>query len=92
MIHEIKETVTLSNKLGLHARAAALFVKTASKFKSDITVSKNNNNVSGRSITGLIMLTAVKGSSLDIKVVGEDAKECFNELFNLINGKFGEEK
>ena len=73
MVSEAKVKVILINELGLHARAAALFVKTASKFVSDITVCKNGHNVSGRSLTGLIMLTATKGTTLDIIAIGEDA-------------------
>lgn len=92
MSKEYKETIMISNELGLHARAAAAFVKIASKFSSEVKVKKNDSIVSGKSITSLIMLTASKGTPIEIIVIGEDAADCFNELKTLINKKFGEEQ
>ena len=68
---DVKEiTLTIHNQKGLHARAAAKFVNVTSKFKSEIKVSKENENVSGKSIMGLLMLTAVKGTTIRITANG----------------------
>ena len=86
----IKKTLIIENKLGLHARPAALFVQTANKFKSDIQVEKNGQEVNGKSIMGLMMLAAGQGSAIIIKVAGEDAQEAIKKLEELILSKFGE--
>lgn len=85
------KTVTILNSLGLHARPAAQFVKIASKFKSDVYVAKNNREVNGKSIMGVMMLAAEKGSNLVIKVHGDDQEEAMAALVDLINNKFYEE-
>jgi phosphocarrier protein len=85
------ETVTILNSLGLHARPAAQFVKIASKFKSDVYVAKNNREVNGKSIMGVMMLAAEKGSNLVIKVHGDDQEQAMAALVDLINNKFYEE-
>jgi len=79
------------NKLGLHARPASLFVKTASGFSSDITISKDGNVSDGKSIIGLMMLAAEQGASLSVTAHGEDAAEALDALGKLITNKFGEE-
>ncbi len=91
MSDKYTETVILLNELGLHARAAAAFVKIASKYNSEIKVKKNNSIINGKSITSLIMLMASKGTQIEIIVTGDDAFECINELKDLVNNKFGEE-
>lgn len=91
MSDKYRETVVLLNELGLHARAAAAFVKIASKYNSEIKVKKNNSIINGKSITSLIMLMASKGTQIEIIVTGDDAFDCINELKNLVNNKFGEE-
>jgi phosphocarrier protein len=75
----------------LHARPAALFVKTASRFESDITVEKDGNTVSGKSIMGLMTLEAGLGSVLTVTAEGVDAEEALNELQNLVESKFYED-
>lgn len=85
------QTVTILNSLGLHARPAAQFVKIASKFKSDVYVAKNNREVNGKSIMGVMMLAAEKGSNLVIKVHGDDQEQAMAALVDLINNKFYEE-
>lgn len=86
------QKICLNNELGLHARAAAAFVKVASKFAGcSITVKKGGEEVNGKSITSLIMLAAAKGTNLEIKAVGEGAPECITELKTLIANNFGEE-
>ncbi len=92
IMQEIKETVTLTNELGLHARAAALFVKTASRFNSTIIVKKDGHDANGKSITSLIMLTAPRGAMLEISATGDDAADCVGELKKLVAARFGEER
>jgi phosphocarrier protein HPr len=83
--------VTVINKLGVHARPAALFVKTAHKFASHITVEKDGEQVNGKSIMGLMMLAAGQGSILIIAAEGADAEAAVNELEALFLRKFDEE-
>ena len=79
------------NKYGLHARPAALFVKSASRFDSEVTVEKDGNKVSGKSIMGLMTLEASFGSILKVTAQGPDAGEMLDELQALIESKFDEE-
>ncbi|MGD0059836.1 MAG: HPr family phosphocarrier protein [Verrucomicrobiia bacterium] len=83
--------VMVINKLGVHARPAALFVKTANKFASDITVEKDGEQVNGKSIMGLMMLAAGQGSKLIIIAEGADAEIAVRELESLFQRKFDEE-
>ncbi len=87
----VKQTLIVENKLGLHARPAALFVKTAGKFRSDIFLCKDDIEVNGKSIMGVMMLAAEKGSQITIRAVGEDEKEAVAALVQLVKGKFNEE-
>ena len=92
MTEDVKEiTLTIHNQKGLHARAAAKFVNVTSKFESEIKVSKENENVSGKSIMGLLMLTAVKGTTIRITANGSDASQDLEKLTRLIDNKFDEE-
>jgi phosphocarrier protein len=79
------------NKLGLHARPAALFVKTASRYVSDITIMKSGAEVSGKSIMGLMTLEAGMGCSLKVRAEGHDAEAALEELQKLIENKFFED-
>tara|TARA_B100000886_G_scaffold83709_1_gene54576 strand:- start:1303 stop:1581 length:279 start_codon:yes stop_codon:yes gene_type:complete len=89
---DVKETrLTIHNQKGLHARAAAKFVNITSKFQSEIRVSRENENVSGKSIMGLLMLAAVKGTTIRITANGRDASQVLEELTRLIDNKFDEE-
>lgn len=83
--------LTIVNKLGLHARAAAAFVQTASKFASDVWVEKDGLEVNGKSIMGLMMLAAEKGSNVNVRAEGKDAIEAMNSLEDLVAKGFGEE-
>lgn len=83
----VEKKITIKNKQGLHARPAALFVQTANKFTSDIIVQKGKQEVNGKSIMGIMMLAAGKGSRITIKANGEDAKEAVEELQELLSGK-----
>ena len=81
----------VSNKLGIHARPAAMFVKTANRFSCDIFVEKDGEKVNGKSIMGLMMLAAGPGSKLTVHASGHDASQALIELEHLINRKFDEE-
>jgi phosphocarrier protein HPr len=87
----ITREFVLSNKLGMHARPAALFVKTASKFTSEIMVEKDGEEVNGKSIMGLMMLAAGFGSVLKINATGVDASEALDEIAKIFERKFDEE-
>jgi phosphocarrier protein len=86
----MEETYTIINKLGLHARAAAKFVTTASDYQSDITVSREGRTVNGKSIMGVMMLAAAKGTEIQVNAVGDDAQAALNAIGQLINNYFGE--
>ena len=81
----------VSNKLGIHARPAAMFVKIANQFDSDIFVEKDGETVNGKSIMGLMMLAAGPGCKLVVAARGTDANQALSELEALIDRKFGEE-
>ena len=81
---------TLINRLGLHARASAQLVQTANRFKADVTVAKDGEEVNGKSIMGLLMLAAPVGSRLRITISGDDAAEAMQAIGALINDGFGE--
>ena len=83
--------VTIQNKYGLHARPAAEFVKLATRFRSEIWVSKDDVEVSGKSIMGVMMLAAEHGSSIVIRARGEDAEDALEALSGLVSSRFGEE-
>lgn len=88
---KIVKDFTIKNRYGIHARPAALFVKTASKYKSDVTVEKQNSRVSGKSIMGLMTLEAAFGSKIKVTAEGSDAESVIQEIGNLIEQKFFEE-
>src|SRR5215471_16735305 len=81
----------VSNKLGIHARPAALFVKIANRFSCEIFVEKDGEKVNGKSIMGLMMLAAGPGSKLTVHAHGHDAAQALTEIENLIRSKFNEE-
>jgi len=87
----VERELTIRNKLGIHARPAALFVKTAGRFASDITVEKDGNRVSGKSIMGLMTLEGYQGSKLRIRAEGEDAEEAVQALEELVEKGFYED-
>ena len=82
--------LTISNKLGIHARPAAQFVKTASKFEADIRVEKDGEEVNGKSIMGLMMLAAGHGSVINVIAEGTDAEDALKALEDLVNRNFEE--
>ena len=85
------EEFIIPNKLGLHARASALLVKTASRFSSDIMIEREDIEVNGKSIMGIMMLAAAKGSVIRVKIKGEDEVDAMNILGELITDGFGED-
>jgi phosphocarrier protein HPr len=86
----IKELL-VSNKLGIHARPAALFVKIANRFHCNIFVEKDGERVNGKSIMGLMMLAAGPGSKLTVHAEGHDASQALTELETLVKRKFDED-
>jgi phosphocarrier protein len=86
-----EETFEIVNELGMHARAATKFVQAANKFQSDVTVEKDGQVVNGKSIMGVLMLVASKGTSIKVRATGDDARELLATLGQLIRDKFGEE-
>lgn len=86
----IKTTVLIINKLGLHARASAKFVSTAARFQSRLDIKKGNQTIDGKSIMGVMMLAASKGTELILEIDGPDEKEMEEKLVELINQRFGE--
>ncbi len=84
-------TFTIRNRLGLHARAAALLVKTANRFAADVFIEKDGVEVNGKSIMGILMLAASKGSKITLKADGKNAAQVLDTLGKLIEDKFGEE-
>ena len=87
----LEKEVIIINKLGLHARAAAKLVKTASAFGSQVTLDKAGQQVNGKSIMGVMMLAASKGTVLQIQTDGEGEEEAMRALVTLIDDKFGED-
>ena len=87
----VRRRVTIVNGRGLHARAAAKFVKLVGSFQSTVTVSKDGNSVSGDSIMGLMMLAASPGCRISVSATGPEAKKALDALETLIANRFGEE-
>ena len=85
-----KRTLRLWNKLGLHARPAALLARTAGKFRADISIECQGRKVNARSIIGLLTLGAPNGASLIIRAQGEDASEALDAIEQLVADRFGE--
>lgn len=86
-----EKSVTVENKTGLHARAAAVLVQTANKFESEIFIEKEGKKINAKSIMGVMSLAVSQGSQILITAEGEDEKEAVDELVELIDSKFGEE-
>ena len=86
----LEQEVTIRNRLGLHARPAALFVQMANKFKSNISVIKDKEEVNGKSIMGIMMLAAGQGTILKIRADGADAETALRAIVSLVETNFGE--
>ncbi|OGF96714.1 MAG: hypothetical protein A3F83_03735 [Candidatus Glassbacteria bacterium RIFCSPLOWO2_12_FULL_58_11] len=88
----LQAEVQIINKLGLHARPAAMLVKTTNKFKSEILIKKNDMEVNAKSILGVMMLAAEFGSLLKLSISGEDAEEALRAVLELFARKFDEDQ
>ena len=88
----ISKDLTVSNKLGLHARAAAKLVALASNFASDISIQKGSRKINGKSIMGVMMLAASQDTIVNIAIDGEDEEQAMTERENLFNNLFDEEE
>jgi len=86
----IKTNISISNKLGLHARASAKLTKLTTSFKSDVTMTRNGRRVNAKSIMGVMMLAAGMGAEIEIETEGEDEQPAMDAIVALINDKFGE--
>ncbi|MBF0250728.1 MAG: HPr family phosphocarrier protein [Alphaproteobacteria bacterium] len=91
MSETLERTLTIRNERGLHARAAAKFVKTAAGYDAEIYVSKDGQTVSGGSIMGLMMLAAGIGTTIDVAISGIEAGSAMDAIAALVGDKFGEE-
>jgi len=89
---QISQDIEIINKLGLHARAAAKFVSIASGFSCHVDVEKNGQRINGKSIMGVMMLAAGKGSFITLHIDGDDSEDCVNALTILINNRFDEDE
>src|ERR1700747_1519636 len=87
---KVEKDIPVINRLGLHARPAAMFVRIASRYRAEIWVSKEGEEVNGKSIMGLMMLAAGQGSKLHLRCEGPDAAKAMSELEELINARFHE--
>lgn len=85
-----ERVVQIENKNGLHARPAAEIVKLAAKFRSDITIVKDDLDVNGKSIMGVMMLAAEHGSTITLRAEGPDADQALDALASLVHNRFGE--
>lgn len=88
----ITTEITIINKLGLHARAASKLVNLTSQFGSSVILDNKGNRVNAKSIMGVMMLAASKGTEMMLEVDGEDEKECSQSIINLINNRFDEKE
>ncbi|MEY2481960.1 MAG: phosphocarrier protein HPr [Verrucomicrobiota bacterium] len=88
---KIEKEITIINRLGLHARPAAMFVRISSRYRSEVWVEKEGEQINGKSIMGLMMLAAGQGSKLLIRCEGPDADKVMEELEELIQKKFNED-
>lgn len=86
----VRQDVEIINKLGLHARASAKFTQLAGAFQSEVWLERNGRRVNGKSIMGVMMLAAGKGTSVTIETTGDDAEATMAALVGLVNDYFGE--
>ena len=87
----IEAEILIRNRSGLHVRAAGMFVRTATKFEANVLVSRDDLEVNGKSIMGVIMLAAEEGTTIKVKTEGPDEKEALAAITELVDNKFGEE-
>lgn len=92
MADVVEKTMKIQNELGLHARAATKLVQLATKYPCDFTLTKDGHEVNGKSIMGVLMLVASKGSTVTLRAKGDKAAECIDAIAKLIDDKFGEDR
>ena len=88
----LEKKVAIINRLGLHARAAAKFVKLANRFKASVKIEKDGVQIDGKSILGILTLAAVQGAKITLTIAGTDEKSAMKALFSLIENRFEEEE
>ncbi len=88
---KVEKEIAIVNRLGLHARPAAMFVRIASRYRADVWVAKEGEEVNGKSIMGLMMLAAGQGSKLRVRCEGADAEQLLQEIEDLIKARFNED-
>lgn len=88
----VQQDIVIANKLGLHARASAKLTQLAGKFESEVWISRNGRRVNAKSIMGVMMLAAGKGTTVTLEAEGGDEAACIAALVDLINGRFGEDE
>ena len=89
MVKVVKK-MEIKNKLGVHARAAALLVQTANRFSARVTISKDGQTADGRSIMGVLMLAATQGSTIEVEAAGQDAEQAVKAIEKLVDKRFNE--
>jgi phosphocarrier protein HPr len=89
MIKVVKK-MEIKNKLGVHARAAALLVQTVNRFSAQVTISKDGQTAEGRSIMGVLMLAATQGSTIEVEAAGQDAEQAVKAIERLVDKRFNE--
>ena len=89
-MNKVIKKIEIKNKLGLHARAAALLVQTVNKFSAQVNFSKDGHTTDGRSIMGVLMLAAAQGSKIEVEASGEDAERAVKAIERLIDNRFNE--
>jgi phosphocarrier protein HPr len=87
---KVLRKIEIKNKLGLHARAAALLVQTANRFSAQITLSKDGQTADGRSIMGVLTLAATQGSKIQVEAVGDDAEQAVKAIERIVDKRFNE--
>jgi phosphocarrier protein HPr len=87
---KVLKKIEIKNKLGLHARAAALLVQTANRFSAQISLSKDGQTADGRSIMGVLTLAATQGSKIQVEAIGEDAEQAVRAIEKLVEKRFNE--
>jgi phosphocarrier protein len=91
-VARVTKKLEIQNKLGLHARAAALFVQTVNRFSSQVNVSNDGLTADGRSIMGMLTLGATQGSKIQVEVIGEDAERALRAIEKLLDNRFNEDE
>jgi phosphocarrier protein len=87
---KVVRKIEIKNKLGLHARAAALLVQTANRFSAQVSISKDGQTIDGRSIMGVLTLAATQGSTIQVEAVGDDAEQAVKAIEKLVDKRFNE--